>query len=86
MKFKDYLLEQQEEYLSSALKWLKLKFKDKYKFKHQPNLEDYDKSYNCSIDDKEFTIRGRKYDTDGDGTPDTVLFKISPAEVEHEEF
>ena len=74
MKFIHIFLE--SDYIDSALKWLKNKFGDKYNFKHSPSLNNIDKSYAVSIDGKEFTIVGKKYDTNGDGEKDTVLFKI----------
>ena len=86
MKFKDYLSEEfeQKDLKASAEKWLKQKFGDEYEFVHKPNLTDGDKTYHCSIDGKQFSISGRKYDTDGDGSPDTVGYKIINSEEEIE--
>ncbi len=86
MTFKEYIKEDQNEYLPSALKWLKSKFGDKYTFKHTPKLNDIDKTYSASIDGKEFTIAGKKYDTDSDGKIDTVAFKIIIDLEKEEEF
>jgi len=68
-----------------AMKWLKAKFGDEFIFKHKQNLTEIGKTYYASIDGKEFGIAGKKFDTDGDGDPDTVLFKILPDEEEEKE-
>ena len=67
-----------------AMKWLKQKFGEEFEFKHKPNLSEIGKTYFASIDGKEFGIAGKRYDTTGDGEPDTVLFKILPDEDEEE--
>jgi len=74
----------QEDYKPQALKWLKNKFGDKFEFIHKPNLSNADKTYHCSEDQKQFSIAGRKYDTNGDDRPDTVAYKILPAEDSEE--
>jgi hypothetical protein len=77
----------QKPFVPLAMKWLDQKFPQKafgYTFKHNPKLEVPDmKSYNVSVDGKEFIIVGKAFDTNSDGTKDTVLFKITA--VEHEE-
>ena len=75
----------QDKYKAKAHKWLKRRFGKSYNFVHKPNLADYDKTYHCSIDGVEFSIKGRKYDTTDDGVPDTVAYKIVSAEEEKEE-
>lgn len=77
---------EQAEYLKDALEWLNNKFSDKgYVFKHKPLLINSTKTYNVSINGKEFDIEGRLMDTNSDGEKDTVLFKICPVEEEPEE-
>ncbi len=87
MRFKNYLNEEfdQKAYLKDALEWLNQKFPDNgFTFKHKPNLVNDTKTYNVSINGKEFDIAGRLMDTNSDGTKDTVLFKINPVEDEPE--
>ena len=75
----------QEPYVSSAIKWLKKKFPDNgFTFKHTPKLRNPTKTYQASIDGKDFDIEGRLMDTNSDGSKDTVLFKISSVETADE--
>ena len=67
-----------------AMKWLKKKFGDEFVFKHKQNLSEIGKTYYASIDGKEFGISGKLFDTNQDGSGDTVLFKIDPMEDEEE--
>ncbi len=76
MHFREIILEAEDKNVRLALQWLKLKFGKKYNFKYKPDLNDDTKRYPVSIKDNEFVIAGKKYDTNGDGEPDTVLFKI----------
>lgn len=88
MKFTEYLTEEfdQAEYLKDAMEWLKIKFPEKgYEFKHKPLLVNDTKTYNVSINGKEFDIAGRLMDSNSDGTKDTVLFRIDAVESEPEE-
>lgn len=88
MKFKEYLTEEfdQGEYLKDALEWLKKKFPDQgYEFKHTPKLVNDTKTYNVSINGKEFDIVGRLMDSNSDGTKDTVLFRIDSVEADEPE-
>lgn len=77
MKFKEFIQEAEDKNVKLALQWLKLKFGKKYNFKYKPDLNDSTKSYPVSIKGTEFVIKGKKFDTNGDGEPDTVLFKIT---------
>ncbi len=68
-----------------AMKWLNKKFpKDKYgfNFNHNENLSSDLKSYAVSVDGKEFEISGKLFDTNSDGTDDTVVFRINQIEEE----
>jgi len=76
---------EQAALVPDAIKWLKQKFGDELEFKHSPGLSNPTKSYDCSINGKEFTISGRMYDSNGDGVKNVVLFKIEPPEEEQEE-
>ena len=67
---------------SKALKWLKAKWTDSYDFIHKPNLTDGDKTFHVSQDGEQFSIVGRRYDSNGDGEKNSVAFKIVPAETE----
>jgi hypothetical protein len=95
MKFKAYLTQEtqvneafdQTPLVPLALKWLKQKFPfdtHGYVFKHNPKLLEPTKSYDISIENKEFVIAGRLFDTNSDGTKDTVVFRINPSEEEPE--
>ena len=70
-----------------AEKWLKKKFGDRFEFVHTPNLVDSgeSKTYHCSQDNKNFTIVGRKYETEVTNPVNKVAYKILPAEEEEEE-
>ena len=83
MDFKNIF--ESEDNKELALKWLTNKFGDRYKFKYNPLLNDIQKTFSASIEDKEFTIQAKKYDTNGDGEPDTVQFKIIVDEDEDPE-
>ena len=72
----------QSKLKSAALKWLKAKWEDNYEFIHKPNLMDADKTFHVSQDGEQFSIAGRKYDSNGDGEKNAVAFKIIPAEQE----
>ena len=88
MKFNEYLVEEfdQSTYLKDALEWLNKKFPDKgYEFKHTPMMKNDTKTYNVSINGKEFDIVGRLMDSNSDSKKDTVLFRINPVEDEPEE-
>ena len=68
-RFKKYILEEdfnQDEYLPAAMKWLNDKFANKnLEFIHKPNLIETDgKLYHCSQNGKQFSIYGRKHDTE----------------------
>jgi hypothetical protein len=85
--FKEILQESkefnQEKYKKLAIKWLETKFpKEKYgfNFKHNPNLGGDLKGYNVAVDGNEFEIQGKLFDTNSDGTDDTVVFRINPIE------
>ena len=65
-----------------ALKWLKNKFKSKYTFKYNQGLKDIDKRFAVSMNNQEFEIGCKKYDTNGDDTMDTIVFKIIQNENE----
>ena len=91
MKFKD-LFEAEDKmvkYVPLAKKWLEQKFPQKtygYKFEYNPKLDVPDmKEYNAYIDGKGFIIRGRAFDTNSNGTKDTVIFRIDSVEAEDEE-
>ncbi|MCD6435237.1 MAG: hypothetical protein J7L15_02435 [Clostridiales bacterium] len=87
MKFNEYLTEEfdQSVYLKDALEWLNKKFPEKgYTFKHLPKMVNDTKTYNVSINGKEFDIVGRLMDSNSDGTKDTVLFRIDAVESESE--
>lgn len=87
MKFNEYLTEEfnQSDYLKDALEWLNKKFPNKgYEFKHKPLLVNDTKTYNVSINGKEFDIVGRLMDSNSDGEKDTVLFRINAVETEPE--
>ena len=76
----------QKPYVSSAIKWLKKKFPDNgFTFKHTPKLSNPSKTYQASIDGKEFDVAGRLHDSNSDGKQDQVLFKIVPVEDQDEE-
>jgi hypothetical protein len=75
----------QTKYVPLAMKWLKNKFGDDFNFKHNAKLSEIGRSYHVSVDDKEFIISGKAFDTTDDGKPDTVVFKIEPIEAEEEE-
>jgi len=68
-----------------AMQWLKAKFGDNYEFKHKQQLSEIGKTYYAAVNGEEFGISGKKYDTTGDGKPDTVLFKIIPTETPEDE-
>jgi hypothetical protein len=71
----------QTQFVELAKKWLKKRFGDMFEFKHNPKLNVPGmKSYNVSIEGKEFIITGKAFDTSADGKVDTVLFKIEPVE------
>jgi hypothetical protein len=85
--FKEILLQEeefnQEKYVKLAMKWLETKFpKDTngFNFKHNPNLGGELKTYNVAVDGTEFEIAGKLFDTNSDGTDDTVVFRINPIE------
>ena len=85
--FKELFLESgamfnQEDYKDKAEQWLKDKYGDKYTYKFKPKLTDPDKVIYASDGENEFGIAGKKFDTNGDGNPDTILFKILPIEEE----
>jgi hypothetical protein len=90
MNFKETIIQEaenkefdQEKYVKLATKWLEVKFPKDYhgfEFKHNPNLGGELKSYHVSVDGNEFEIAGKKFDTSGDGDPDTVVFRINPIE------
>ncbi len=66
-----------------AMKWLSKKFpKERYgfEFKYKEHLVGDLKSYAVSIDGEEFEISGKAFDTNSNGTKDTVLFRINPVE------
>jgi hypothetical protein len=95
-KFKDLFLEaveddeeeetkeaefNQEAFVSSAMKWLKDKFGEKYEFIHKPKLSNGNNKYfNASQDGKQFTIVARKHNTEYTNPKDTIIFKIEPDE------
>ncbi len=86
MTFKELFEEfDQEKLKSSAEKWLRQKFGDEYEFVFTPKLKDGDKTYHASINGKQFSITGRKYDTDGDGIADSVAYKIEDSNEEEPE-
>ena len=87
MSFKHYINEEfnQEEFVKAAAEWLKGKFGDSYEFIHKPNLNDPDKTYYASIYGKHFGITGKRFDTNGDGNVDTILYKIINSDQEEEE-
>ena len=74
----------QSKLKAKALKWLKAKWEDQYEFIHKPNLADADKTFHVSQEGEQFSIAGRKYDSNGDGEKNAVAFKIIPAEQEPE--
>ena len=79
-------IEAQNNLEDAAIAWLEAKFNRsgeavKYKFVFRPNLQVFSKEYQASHNGQEFTIQGTRFDTIGDGQPDTVAFKIVPAEV-----
>ena len=77
--------EEQKKLLPLALKWLKNRFGDGFNFKHNPKLNVPNmKSYNVSVDNKEFILSGRGFDTSEDGKVDTVLFRIDTIEEPEE--
>ena len=77
----------QTGYKSAAEKWLSNKFGSRFEFVHTPNLSDSgeSKTYHCSHDNKNFTIVGRRYDTEETNPINKVAYKILPAEEEEEE-
>ncbi len=78
----------QEPFVAPALKWLKKRFpfeEHGFTFKHTPRLSNPTKTYQASIDGKDFDIAGRLMDTNSDGSKDTVLFKIDSVETAEEE-
>ena len=92
MKFTNIFEEfDQKKLLPLALKWLKMKFpEDEYgfKFKHVPKLKDATKTYNVTVDGKEFDIAGRIFDKNGSGKEDegdVVQFMIIDTQEEEEE-
>ena len=72
----------QSDYVKDAEEWLKDKFGDKFTFKHVENLSAIGKTYHASINDKEFMISGKSFDTTGDNEIDTVLYRIDTIEEE----
>jgi len=88
--FKYFLKEEFESkaYEKLALKWLENKYgKDLYTFKFIPNMDmngEKVKVYDVSVDNKEFALNLKLFDTNGDGSADTLGFDIKPA-VEKEE-
>ncbi len=75
----------QEEHVKDAEEWLEDRFGDQFTFKHTPNLSEIGKTYHASINDKEFMISGKSFDTTGDNQIDTVLYRIDSIEEEPEE-
>ena len=97
LSFKKFLEEQTEKQtefnkkqaVKDALKWLENKYgKELYKFKHIPNMKfegEKIKKYDISVDGKEYELRLKLFDTNGDGSSDTLGFDVLPAIEEPEE-
>jgi len=99
INFKIYLKEQEQKKLSpefnekkavsGALKWLENKYgKELYKFKHIPNMKmegEKTKTYDISVDGNEYELHLKLFDTNGDGSMDTLGFDVLPAIEEPEE-
>ena len=89
MRFKNYkkIKESEEFNLAKAVKdaegWLKGKYGDRFVFKHIENMTGDGvnmKSYDIVVGSNVYKLNLRKFDTNGDGTQDTVGFQVLPSQ------
>jgi hypothetical protein len=82
MNFREYIKEEFDQTVAvkDALTWLKNKYgADTFTFKHIENMVangSKTKSYDITIGDNVYLLNLRKFDSNGDGTPDTVGFDV----------
>jgi hypothetical protein len=91
--FKKYLNENQAAFndkqaVSDALKWLENKYgKDLYTFQNIPGMDmngEKTKQYDIVIDGRTYILNLKKFDSNSDGTLDSLGFDVKPS-VEAEE-
>ncbi len=72
--------------VKDALKWMEGKYgKDLYNFKHIENMNmdgNVVKTYDITVDDNTYILNLKKFDSNGDGSLDTLGFDVLPANDE----